>query len=190
MELLLANAVRRMAEEVHYAGVTRKESAALPLEAADTSYLAFLAAVQFGRLYQQQSIKGGAWVYDGGFAERVGRFVDTVEAQMWRKERTLQKEREYQNTLTSPSRFPCSICGREEQTLLTMSLTSTTKVGRNMEGKLQDCATGFHLTVFSGSTFTPLSFVKQDEVLSRCLSCGTYDYVTGPLCSVCEGLMM
>ncbi|KAF5218391.1 hypothetical protein ECC02_008697 [Trypanosoma cruzi] len=190
MELVLANAVRRMAEEVHYAGVTRSESTALPLEAADSSYLALLAAVQFGRLYQQQSVKSGTWVYDGGFAEQVGRFVDTVEAQMWRKQRTPQKEKEEQNTLTSHSRFPCSICGREEQTLLTMSLTSTTKVGRNMEGKLQDCATGFHLTVFSGSTFTPLSFVKQDEVLSRCLSCGIYDYATGPLCSVCEGLMM
>ncbi|RNF27101.1 uncharacterized protein Tco025E_00655 [Trypanosoma conorhini] len=190
MELVLANALRRMAEEVHYAGLTRRTSATATLEAEHASHLPFLAAVQFGRLYQQRCGRGEAWVYNGAFAGQLGSFIDVVEEQWRQQQQRQQRKAQHPAPRSSPPRFPCSVCGKEEQTLLTMSLSSNLPVERSVKGEAHDCATGFHLTVFSGSTFTPLSFVKQDEVLSRCLACGLYDYVTGPLCCVCEGLMM
>ncbi|RNF08619.1 hypothetical protein TraAM80_02645 [Trypanosoma rangeli] len=91
MELVLANAVRCMAEEVHYAGLVRQEWSTLPLETELPLHLPFLAAVQFGRLYQQQCVKGEAWVYNGAFAAQLGRFIDVVEAQQRQQQQKKQK---------------------------------------------------------------------------------------------------
>ncbi|KEG15515.1 hypothetical protein DQ04_00051100 [Trypanosoma grayi] len=125
------------------------------------------------------------WALTEEFGEQLRKFVESA-AKQWALQHRKQPQQQQQENC--PPRFPCSVCGKEEQTLLTMSLSS--KMASEQRRDKQDCSDGLHFTVFSGSTFTPLSFFAEDDVVSRCQSCGMYDYAEGPHCRVCDGLML
>jgi hypothetical protein len=95
-------------------------------------------------------------------------------------------------------RFPCSLCDRDNVATFDMSLSSTSRHvplsseaaddgGSSTVASASSAAA--HTTLFSGTTFCPLSFFSPDYVLTRCLACGLSDYADGPLCRVCGGLL-
>lgn len=188
-ELLLANAVQHMADKIQYAGFTSSAGRVMMSSGVDRApHAGFVAAFQYGRLYHGRCSEVSGWIYRATFADQLGKFLDVVRTQ-WQQQQQQQKEH---HTLDEVPRFPCSICLEKEQTVLTLSLSSNVDSGQAPQkgGGARDCADGLHFTVFSGRTFAPLSFVAAEEVVSRCHSCGLYDYVIGPLCAVCGGLMM
>ncbi|KPA81621.1 hypothetical protein ABB37_03949 [Leptomonas pyrrhocoris] len=88
-------------------------------------------------------------------------------------------------------RFPCSLCDRDSAVMFRMSLSSTSHhVPLSVEAAASlSSSVVAHTTLFSGTTFSPLSFFSPDYVLTRCFSCGLSDYADGPLCRVCGGLL-
>ncbi|XQJ32006.1 hypothetical protein NXY56_008131 [Leishmania guyanensis] len=95
---------------------------------------------------------------------------------------------------SSPHLFPCSLCDRPACAPFLLSLSSTsTHVPANDNTAVECDASGTvpasHTTLFSGTTFSPLSFFSEDYVLTRCLACGLSDFADGPRCRVCGGLL-
>lgn len=98
------------------------------------------------------------------------------------------------------ARFPCSLCDRDKAAVLDLSLSCTSLHTPPLSSSADDSGSAettlsssaapvAHTTLFSGTTFSPLSFFSPDYVLTRCVACGLSDYADGPLCRVCGGLL-
>ncbi|KAG8348286.1 hypothetical protein ERJ75_001354700 [Trypanosoma vivax] len=199
LELLLANAVQLLAEATRYSGFKRRGVGAISEGAQSGSYsaLQLSAALQFCKLFVDNKMSSEAWTRCEKFLGQICDFLEIVKAHLasWKQNSLEEPPTNTSGALkltkscgVSPL-FPCSICGSAEQNDMRLSLSSTNYAKTEAE-ITTGCSSGHHATFFSGYSFIPLMFLSEHEVLSRCHSCGLYDYAQGALCRVCDGLMM
>ncbi|CCW69953.1 unnamed protein product [Phytomonas sp. Hart1] len=198
-EIILANAVRVIGLHAGYAGLQLAGGETFwqadpPQGAAVSPYeLNYGGAVGFAHFYLRELAKGRAeketagggalapWCCAADWAVSIQAFLAKVG---------VAEEAE----ALFARIYPCSVCDAAQAACLSWSFmfdsthAAIPNAGEASSGA-SEAALEVHTTVFSPRTFSPLSFYSETSVLTKCFGCGFADFVVGPFCRICGGLL-